>query len=86
MRDPYCVCGGLQDAGISCGPSMTRATAIYTSDWFNLSGGDGYHAAVDPTDWRTVYTESQPGTSGGNVGRSNVETRGRSSRSARRRA
>ena len=67
MRDPYWVCGGLQDAGSSCGPSATRATAIYTSDWVNTSGGDGYHAAMDPTDHRTVYTESQPGTSGGNV-------------------
>lgn len=79
MRDPYFVYGGLQDAGSSGGPSMTRADGIYTSEWFNLSGGDGYHAAVDPTDWRTVYTESQPGNTGGNVGRSNVETRGRAS-------
>ena len=75
MRDPYWVCGGLQDAGSSCGPSMTRAQAIYTSDWVNLTGGDGYYAAMDPTDWRTVYTESQPGTSGGNVTRSDMYTR-----------
>ena len=25
MREPYWVCGGLQDAGSSCGPSATRA-------------------------------------------------------------
>jgi photosystem II stability/assembly factor-like uncharacterized protein len=75
MRDPYWVCGGLQDAGSSCGPSQTRASAIYTSDWANLTGGDGYHAAMDPTDHRTVYTESQPGTSGGNVTRSDLITR-----------
>ncbi|HSC30037.1 MAG TPA: hypothetical protein VLD67_22340 [Vicinamibacterales bacterium] len=81
MRDPYWVCGGLQDAGSSCGPSRTRAGAIYTSDWMNLTGGDGYYAAMDPTDWRTVYTESQPGTSGGNVTRTDVYTRqGRSIR------
>jgi len=67
MREPYWVCGGLQDAGSSCGPSATRATAIYTSDWVNTSGGDGYHAAMDPDDNRTVYTESQPATSGGNI-------------------
>ena len=67
MRDPYWVCGGLQDAGSSCGPSATRASAIYTSDWVNTSGGDGYHAAMDPDDNRTVYTESQPATSGGNI-------------------
>src|SRR4029078_11856583 len=82
MRDPYWVCGGLQDAGSSCGPSATRASAIYTSHWVNTSGGDGehatsawgnrsggdgYHAAMDPDDNRTVYTESQPATSGGNI-------------------
>jgi photosystem II stability/assembly factor-like uncharacterized protein len=78
-RQPYYVCGGLQDAGSSCGPAATRASAIYTSDWYNLSGGDGYHAEIDPEDWRNVYTESQPDQQGGNVGRSNVETRERQS-------
>ena len=73
-REPYWVCGGLQDAGSSCGPSATRAQAIYTSDWLNLSGGDGYHAEIDPEDWRIVYTESQPDVNGGNVGRQNMET------------
>jgi hypothetical protein len=77
MREPYYVCGGLQDAGSSCGPSATRAGAIYTSDWYNLSGGDGYHAEIDPEDWRIVYTESQPDVNGGNIGRSNIETRER---------
>jgi len=75
MRDPYWVCGGLQDAGSSCGPSQTRAAGIYTSDWANLTGGDGYYAAMDPTDWRNVYTESQPGTSGGNLTRTDMRTR-----------
>ncbi|MEZ5318709.1 MAG: hypothetical protein R2752_15020 [Vicinamibacterales bacterium] len=78
-REPYYVCGGLQDAGSSCGPSQTRANGIYTSDWYNLSGGDGYHAEIDPNDWRNVYTESQPDTNGGNVGLSNIETRERQS-------
>jgi hypothetical protein len=77
MRDPYWVYGGLQDAGSSGGPSQTRANRIYTSDWVNISGGDGYHAQADPTDWRWVYTESQPGNTGGNVGRMNMETRQR---------
>jgi photosystem II stability/assembly factor-like uncharacterized protein len=70
MRDPYWVCGGLQDAGTSCGPSMTRADAIYTSDWRSVGGGDGFHAQIDPTDWRTVYSESQ----GGNVRRYDLLT------------
>jgi photosystem II stability/assembly factor-like uncharacterized protein len=76
-RDPYYVCGGLQDAGSSCGPSATRANGIFTSDWYNLSGGDGFHVEVDPNDWRNVYTESQPDRQGGNIGLSNIETRGR---------
>ena len=32
MQEPYWVCGGLQDAGASCGPAATRAGGIYTSD------------------------------------------------------
>ena len=72
--------------GSSCGPSATRATAIYTSDWVNTSGGDGYHAAMDPDDNRTVYTESQPATSGGNIVRFDRADRAEHSRSARARA
>jgi photosystem II stability/assembly factor-like uncharacterized protein len=74
LREPYWVCGGLQDAGSSCGPSMTRAGAIYTSDWFNTGGGDGFHTAMDPSG-KYVYAESQPANSGGNISRTNVETR-----------
>ncbi len=59
-RDPYYVCGGLQDAGSSCGPSMTRADGIYLADWYNLQGGDGTHIQIDPTDWRVVYTNRDP--------------------------
>ncbi len=72
--DPYWVCGGLQDAGSSCGPSQTRAGGIYTSDWFNTGGGDGFHTAMDPSDSRIVYSESQPDQQGGNIGRFNLET------------
>jgi photosystem II stability/assembly factor-like uncharacterized protein len=77
MREPYYICGGLQDAGSSCGPSATRAQGIYLSDWFNLSGGDGYHTQQDPTNYRNIYSESQPGNQGGNIGRSDAETRQR---------
>jgi photosystem II stability/assembly factor-like uncharacterized protein len=79
MAEPYWVCGGLQDAGSSCGPSQTRAQAIYTSDWVNLSGGDGYHAESPPDNPDLVITESQPGNSGGNIGYSNLRTRERTS-------
>jgi photosystem II stability/assembly factor-like uncharacterized protein len=77
MREPYWICGGLQDAGSSCGPSATRAPGIYTSEWFNISGGDGYHTQQDPTNWRNIYSESQPANQGGNIGRSDGLTRER---------
>ena len=71
MRDPYYVYGGLQDNGTWGGPSMHREGAILTDFWFNIGGGDGFHTQNDPTDWRTVYGESQ----GGSASRTNVETR-----------
>jgi photosystem II stability/assembly factor-like uncharacterized protein len=70
MSDPYNVCGGLQDAGSSCGPSMTRANGIYTNDWRSVGGGDGFHVQIDPTDPNTVYSESQ----GGSVSRVDLRT------------
>lgn len=72
MRDPYYVYGGLQDNGSWGGPSMSRDSAgILTDHWFRIGGGDGFYCAVDPTDWRTVYAESQQGS----IFRINVETR-----------
>ena len=72
MRDPYNVYGGLQDNGSWGGPSMSRDSAgILTDHWFRIGGEDGFYTEVDPTDWRTVYAESQQG----NISRVNVETR-----------
>ena len=72
MRDPYYVYGGLQDNGSWGGPSLSRDSAgILTDHWFRIGGGDGFYTPVDPTDWRTVYAESQQG----NIRRVNVETR-----------
>ena len=71
MRDPYYVYGGLQDNGTWGGPSMSREGAILTDFWYNVGGGDGFHTQNDPTDWRTLYGESQ----GGAIQRTNVETR-----------
>ncbi|MFH1573113.1 MAG: hypothetical protein ABIG68_03975 [Acidobacteriota bacterium] len=62
MRDPYYVYGGLQDNGVWGGPSNSReVTGILTDHWFKFHSGDGFHVQVDPTDWTTVYTESQGG-------------------------
>jgi photosystem II stability/assembly factor-like uncharacterized protein len=75
MQDPYYVYGGLQDNGTWGGPSASRDRWIYTDLWYTISGGDGYHAQVDPTDWRIVYSEPHPGNTGGRIQRENVETR-----------
>ncbi len=62
MRDPYWVYGGLQDNGVWGGPSNSRdANGILTDHWFKFHSGDGFHTEADPTDWRTVYTESENG-------------------------
>jgi photosystem II stability/assembly factor-like uncharacterized protein len=62
MRDPYYVYVGLQDNGIWGGPSNSRDfNGIFNDHWFKFHSGDGFYTAVDPTEWTTVYTESQGG-------------------------
>jgi len=60
-RKPYWVYGGLQDNGSWGIPTQTRegGPAFWSVD--NVGGGDGFHVAADPNDWRTVYAESQGG-------------------------
>lgn len=71
MRDPYHVCGGLQDNGSWCAPSDTWSNqGIRTRDWYNVGSGDGFFTAMHPTDTNIMFAESQ----GGNLTRVNLET------------
>ena len=64
MQSPYLVYGGAQDTHSWGGPSATRTRiGILNDDWFQINFGDGMYQAVDPSDARIVYTESQ----GGNI-------------------
>ncbi len=81
MAMPYHVYGGLQDNGSWGAPSMSRVgRGIGNWEWYRISGGDGFHVQVDPTDNVTVYSESQ----GGAIARRNKLTG--ASRSIRPRA
>ncbi len=71
MQQPFWICGGLQDNGAWCGPSAaSRRDGILNQDWFNVGGGDGFYAAIDPADPDIVYSESQ----GGRISRLDLRT------------
>ena len=70
-RDPYHVCGGLQDNGSWCAPSDTWSNqGIRTRDWYNVGSGDGFYTVMHPDRPHVMFAESQ----GGNVTRVNLET------------
>jgi photosystem II stability/assembly factor-like uncharacterized protein len=59
---PYQICGGLQDNGSWCGPSMSLTRdGIANEDWTLMPGGDGFYAEIDNVEPWIVYTESQDG-------------------------
>jgi photosystem II stability/assembly factor-like uncharacterized protein len=62
LRQPYWVCGGLQDNGSWCGPSRTFfQQGIGNEDWYRVGGGDGFYTVIDPSDPNVLYVESQDG-------------------------
>ncbi len=62
FQHPYHVCGGLQDNNTWCGPSASLTSrGPDNGDWIQISGGDGFHARIDPKDPDIVYSESQDG-------------------------
>lgn len=61
-RDPYYVCGGLQDNGTWCGPSNSlREAGILKRDWVPIAYGDGYYGVPIPGDERYAYGTWQGG-------------------------
>jgi photosystem II stability/assembly factor-like uncharacterized protein len=71
MREPYHVCGGLQDNGSWCAPSDTWSNqGIRTRDWYNVGSGDGFFTVMHPTNPSVMFAESQ----GGNLSRVDLET------------
>ena len=63
MRAPYAIYGGLQDNGADGTMSFTRdALGIRSDATWKMHWDDGQYVAVDPTNWRTVYSEGTQGT------------------------
>ncbi len=61
-RDPYYVCGGLQDNGNWCGPSQTNEpSGIMPGEWYTVSGGDGFYTVPVPGQPNLIYSNAQGG-------------------------
>src|SRR5262249_13863834 len=54
-REPYRICGGMQDNGCWYGSAKTAR------DWTQIMGADGFHCAMDRREPSFLYAESQFG-------------------------
>ena len=58
LREPYAIYAGLQDNGTFGTMSFTRdGLGIRNDVAWKLHWDDGQYIAIDPTDWRTVYSQ-----------------------------
>lgn len=61
-RQPFTVCGGLQDNSAWCGPSSNLGRhGVTNADWYAVTGGDGEYAVPAPSDSNIIYVDSQNG-------------------------
>ena len=62
MQRPYTVCGGLQDNGNWCGPSVALSgQGNLKREWATVSGGDGFFTVPDISKPWIVYSDAQGG-------------------------
>ena len=59
-KQPFNLCGGLQDNSAWCGPSsnLDNNRAV-SSSWYTVVGGDGEYAVPAPSDPNIIYSDSQ---------------------------
>ena len=59
-KQPFDLCGGLQDNSAWCGPSSDLSNnRAASSSWYTVVGGDGEYAVPAPSDANIVYSDSQ---------------------------
>jgi len=59
-KQPFDLCGGLQDNSAWCGPSSDLSNnREVSSSWYTVVGGDGEYAVPAPSDPNIVYSDSQ---------------------------
>jgi len=63
MQEPYTIYGGLQDNGFFATASFSRdVRGILNDASWKVHWGDGMYGAVNPLNWREVYTGSENGS------------------------